>query len=308
MSDLYQDPEWPRAGSWLHGEISGGTLGRLAVLGVPANQGSITPGRCDLAPAAIRAALNRFSTYDLEHHRNLLDLSVSDLGDLDIAGKRPEDAFDSIRQATNKAASQANAVVLLGGDNSVTYPGVIALDECGLITFDAHLDLRSLHRGLSNGNPLRALLARGFPGHRIVQIGIQSFANSEPYMRVAKEASIRVITADEVRRKGIETIVGEALDLIKANAIYVDLDLDVLDRAFAPATPGSRPGGLTPSDVRIAARLCGEDPRVRVLDIVEMDPTQDVADQTALAAAACFLSFASGVHRRCSLSQAVRNS
>ena len=126
-------------------------------------------------------------------------------------------------------------------------------------------------------------------------------------MRVAQDAGIRVITVDEVHRKGIAVVVAEALDYIKASGIYVDLDLDVLDRVFAPATPGSRPGGLTPPDIRLAARLCGEDARVRVLDIVEMDPTQDVADQTALVAAACFLSFASGVHRRCSLSPDVRN-
>jgi len=94
--------------------------------------------------------------------------------------------------------------------------------------------------------------------------------------------------------------VREALDSFTTEFIYVDLDLDVLDRAFAPATPGSRPGGLTPWEMRTAARVCGEFARVRVFDLVEMDPEQDIAGQTALCAAACLLSFASGVHRRCS--------
>ena len=75
----------------------------------------------------------------------------------------------------------------------------------------------------------------------------------------------------------------------------MDLDLDVLDRAYAPATPGSRPGGLTPHHIRKAARVCGTHPKVRILDLVEMDPTRDIADATALAAAACLLEFASGV-------------
>lgn len=306
MTPLFQDPNWPRAGSWLRGEIQGRELGRLAVIGAPANGGSITPGRCDLAPAAARSALDRYSTFDLEHGRNVADLMVQDYGDLDVAARPPERAFEPVRDAV--AGATADAVILLGGDNSITYPGVTALGECALITFDAHLDLRDLAPGLTNGNPIRALLESGFPGARIAQIGIQPFANSEPYFRVAEQAGIRVITADHVRRRGIETVVEEILAALPGMPIYVDLDLDVLDRAFAPATPGSRPGGLTPSDIRTAARLCGEDARVRVLDIVEMDPLQDIASQTALAAAACVLSFASGVHGRCSQSHAVAHS
>jgi formiminoglutamase len=308
MSALYRDPHWPRAGEWLRGTVAGGTLGKLAVVGAPANRGSITPGRCDLAPAAIRAALDRFSTYDADRRLNLLDLAIADRGDAAIAGLRPEDAFDAVRDAVAAAVAVSDAAIVLGGDNSVTYPAASALGSCGLVTFDAHLDLRSLDGGLSNGNPVRALLAGGFPGRRIVQIGIQPFANSEDYMNVAVEAGISVITTDQVRRRGIETVVGEALAGLDTDTIYVDLDLDVLDRAFAPATPGSRPGGLTPWDLRTAAGLCGECAQVRVLDLVEMDPEQDVASQTALAAAACLLSFAAGVHRRCSQLPAARRS
>lgn len=306
MSALFHDPNWPRAGAWLSGEVPGGGLGRLAVTGAPANRGSITPGRCDLAPAATRAALYQYSTFDLEFERNVADLLVEDFGDLPIADRAPEAAYPAVFDAVTRSA--APATILLGGDNSITYPGAMALGECSVITFDAHLDLRDTDRGLTNGNPIRALLEGGFPGSRIVQIGIQPFANSECYWRVARDAGIRVVTADEVGRRGIEAVVGEALARLPGLPIYVDLDLDVLDRAFAPATPGSRPGGLTPRELRTASRLCGEDPRVCVLDIVEMDPARDVANQTALAAAACFLSFASGVHYRCSRSLAAPNS
>lgn len=300
MSALYHDENWPRAGAWLRGELGSGKLGRLAVIGAPVCRGSITPGRCDLAPAAVRHALDRFSTFDLEDSRDLLDLDVTDSGDLDIAGSTPEEAFEPIRHAA--ADAPADAVVLLGGDNSITYPGVTALGDCGLITFDAHLDLRALDRGLTNGNPIRALLAAGFPGERIIQIGIQSFANSEAYMKAATRAGIRVITADQVRARGIASVVVGALDMLSAAAVYVDLDLDVLDRAFAPATPGSRPGGLMPWELRAAVRICGASPKVRAIDLVEMDPEKDIADQTALCAAACLLSFAAGVHQRCSRS------
>ncbi len=308
MTKLHNDPNWPRAGAWLRGEIAGGTLGRLSVIGAPANRGSITPGRCDQAPASIRRALDRFSTFDLDQHTNLLDLAIRDLADMDIAELSPEDAVDPIRKGVVEALQDSEAAILLGGDNSITFPAVQALQDCGLITFDAHLDLRGLEGGLTNGNPIRALLHKGFPGDQIVQIGIQSFANSKAYFELASEAGIRIFTADQVRLKGIESIVRDALQTFDSGSVYVDLDLDVLDRAFAPAAPGSRPGGLTPSDLRTAARLCGEYARVRVLDLVEVDPSQDVADQTSLAAAACLLSFASGVHRRCSRSSVVPHS
>jgi formiminoglutamase len=302
MTTLHHDPHWPRAGAWLRGELRGGTLGKLAVLGAPANRGSLTPGRCDLAPAAIRSALDRFSTFDVDYRSNLLDLSIQDLGDADIAGLTPEDALDPIRKSVAAAVEDSDAVIVLGGDNSITFPAVEALGESNLITFDAHLDLRSLDGGLTNGNPIRALLSKGFPGERIVQIGIQSFANSEAYLDVAQAAGIRVVSVDEVRRQGVETTVRDALAAFTSGPVYVDFDLDVLDRAFAPATHGSRPGGLTPTELRTAAHLCGEFARVRAIDFVEIDPERDVADQTSLCAAACLLSFASGVHQRCSRS------
>ena len=71
-------------------------------------------------------------------------------------------------------------------------------------------------------------------------------------------------------------MVSGALELLaaKTDAIYVDLDMDVLDRAVAPACPGSRPGGLQPWMLRRAAHLCGAHPSVRILDIVEIDPTK----------------------------------
>jgi formiminoglutamase len=305
---LHNDSHWPRASAWLRGEIPGGALGRIAVIGAPVSRGSITPGRCDLAPQAIRAALDRYSPYDVEHDADLCELSAQDYGDLDVAGLMPEEAFEPVRAGVARAWRDAEAVIVLGGDNSITLPGCRALgDRAGLITFDAHLDLRDLEGGLSNGNPIRALLRAGLSGGNIVQIGVQAFANSATYASVAAEAGIRVVTADQVRLQGVDAVVRDALKSLAVEAVYVDMDLDVLDRAYSPATPGSRPGGLTPWELRRAARLCGVDGRVRAIDFVEVDPEKDVADQTVLAAAACMLSFVSGVHERCSLLRDARS-
>ena len=286
MSD---DPNWPRASAWLRGEFARGAVPSLAVIGMPMNK-SLTPGRCDLAPDAVREALNRYSTFDVELGIDLRALSVVDRGD--------------VGELTPDSVAGSTPTVLLGGDNSVTLPGVRAmgfpLERCGLLTFDAHHDLRDLARGLTNGNPIRALLAEGLLGENIVQIGIQAFTNSAAYAAVAREEGITVVTAEAVYASGIDVAVSRALATLsaKTDALYVDLDVDVLDRAFAPACPGSRPGGLQSWMLRRAARICGAHPSVRMMDIVEVDPSQDLADVTCLGAASFLLAFASGVASR----------
>lgn len=230
------------------------------------------------------------------------EVKARDLGDLPLADARPETALEPLSTAVAKAAADAEAVVLLGGDNSVTRPGVrgLGLENAALLTIDAHLDLRDTSRGLTNGNPVRALLEDGLPGSNVVQIGIQAFANSRQYAEVARDAGITVVTVDEARRRGVEAVTVEALETLagRAGVIYVDVDVDVLDRAFAPGSPGSRPGGLSPADIKAAARTAGRHPKVRAMDIVEVDPTKDVADVTVLAAASFLLSFAAGLAAR----------
>ncbi len=143
-------------------------------------------------------------------------------------------------------------------------------------------------------------MADGLPGRNIVQIGIQPFANSQAYAQVANDAGIGVVTMSQIRAHGVERLLTESLDDLSGRVehIYVDLDIDSLDRIFAPATPGSRPGGLTPYELRRVAWFCGAHPKVRAIDLVEVDPTQDVASVTAMATASCLLSFASGLLAR----------
>lgn len=314
---MSNDPRWPRAKAWLAGDHHSETVGRLAVVGAPVGLGAITPSRCDLAPAAIRDALGRFSTWDEPDPHggpereepwrgtDVRSLIARDLGDLEVAERSPDEAFESVRDGVARALGGSDAVVVLGGNNSITRPGVhalgVPLDRVGLLTLDAHFDLRDTADGMGNGNPVRALLEDGLPGENVRQIGIQPFANSAAYHEIAHEAGISFLTAERVRREGVEEVVSRALTQLAARdveAIYVDLDVDVVDRAFAPACPGSRPGGLTPMEVRTAARLCGRFGRVRAMDLVEIDPTKDVADMTALAAASFLLAFASGLADR----------
>jgi formiminoglutamase len=302
---MHSDRLWPTAADWLGAEAASGRSCAVGVIGIPLHIASITPGRCDLAPAAIRSILRRASVYDVEHDRDLRALAIRDFGDLPVAALRPEAALVPIVENVGSVAAAAHqATVILGGDNSVTRPAFHALwrrtARAGLLTLDAHFDLRACDSGLTNGNPIRALLHDGLAGSCIVQIGIQPFANSREYADVARDAGIRFVAAGEASRRGIESTVRDALDQLSAVAdeIYVDADLDVLERCSAPGTPGARAGGLTAAELRQALLLCGAHPRVRMIDFVEFDPAADIADITAHSAAMAFLSFLSGVAGR----------
>lgn len=296
------DPKWPRASAWLAGDHMPDPVATLAVLGAPVRLGSISGGRFDLTPSAVRQALDRLSTWDGE--RDIRAVRARDQGDLDLADATPETALTPLSGGVGGSLPTAEAIAIIGGDNSITRPAVRglgpALARVGLLTLDAHHDLRDTSEGLTNGNPVRALLEDGLPGANVWQIGIQPFANSAAYAAVAREAGIRVVAIDAVRGRGMEATIHDALDDLadRSDAIHVDLDVDVLDRAYAPAPPGARPGGLTPADLFTAARLAGTHPKVRAIDIVEVDPERDVADITVLTAARCLLEFAAGLATR----------
>ena len=301
MSD---DPNWPRASAWLGGDRLPETVHSLAVIGAPIRRGSISGGRFDLAPTAIRRALERFSTFDVAPPRDIRAVAARDEGDLDVADAAPEEALTPLAGAVGGTLDAFDAIAILGGDNSVTRPACRGLgprlERIGLVTLDAHHDVRDTSGGLTNGNPVRALIDDGLPGRNVVQIGIQPFANSPEYARFAAASGIRWVAADTVRQDGIEMVFAATLPELAArvDSIYVDLDVDVLDRAFAPACPGARPGGLMPWELQTAARLAGAHPKVRAIDIVEVDPERDRAEATAMAAASFVLAFAAGRARR----------
>ena len=159
--------------------------------------------------------------------------------------------------------------------------------------------MRELDDGLHSGNAVSALLEDGMQGHHVVHIGIQDYVNSAEYAQIARNAGVNYITASAVFNDGIERVMKDAFEHLRdLDAIYFNLDLDVLDRAFAPAAPGSKPGGLMAWQLRRISYLCGSHYNCKVMDIVELDPERDVSEITAFAAAACFLSFASGTIER----------
>jgi len=265
------------------------TVAPVGLVGAPLAAGSVTPGQCDLAPALLRQTLRRIGRYDVETGREL-STRITDRGDAEIAGLSIADATGPIRERVAISAGLHQLTLLVGGNNAVTRPGVlglgVSLEKVGLITLDAHFDMRDTHEGLSNGNPVRALMDDGLSGTNIAQIGLASFANSRKMHEDAKAAGNLVVNMSEVRRLGIALAVDRALEHVgHCEVVVVDCDIDVIDRSQFPAAPGARPGGMAAHDFYAAVRRLAAERRVRVIDLTEWDPPLDSTDLSALTAA-----------------------
>ncbi|UOR02700.1 arginase family protein [Leucobacter allii] len=305
---LPHDPSWPRTGGWPPAEDVSGPLD-LALIGVPTARTSLSPTGADATPGAIRAALRRYAGHlsapgsPAERGAEpelVIDeaLAIVDAGD----AEDPDTDAGEARAARRIAGlgSRARLVVALGGDNALTVPAALgvwgdAIGTAGLITLDAHHDLRD---GRSNGSPVRRLVEAGLNPRRVVQIGIADFANSRAYRSRARELGITVVHRDELHERPLAEVAAEALAIAGAagGPIHVDLDVDVCDRAVAPACPASLPGGLQAHELRRLTRLLAADPRVRGVDIAEVDASADAPDgRTVRLAALLVLEAAAGL-------------
>jgi formiminoglutamase len=265
-----------------------GPQGEVALLGAPMEAGSVTPGRCDLAPATLRRALKRFSTYNVETGEEL-SVAVRDAGDVAVQGLSPADGFTPIRDAAAACTASHGLTLLIGGNNAVTRPAAhalgVPLDRVGLITLDAHFDLRETGGGPMNGNPIRCLLEDGLPGANICQIGLAPWANTRKMHEDAVAAGIGVYPMGSVRRHGLLRVLDDALSrLVHTEVLMVDFDIDVIERGHFPGAPGARPGGMHPDMFFRAARQLAAQPKVRLVDLTEFDPSLDVSDLSALTA------------------------
>ena len=295
------DPNWPRADVWLARESPEPDV---LVVGVPSSKASLSPSRADLAPLIVRERLHRFSTYHGELDVDFGQVKVRDMGNWPISELDRVPLIGEVMRLA-RGLPAADLTLFLGGDNAITRPLVGSrsddLTRIGLITFDAHHDVRSLDDGPTNGTPVRGLLEEhGLPGQNVVQIGIHSFANSQHYRSYCEQNGITTVTMDQVDRIGIRAAVDVALSQLSAvcETIYVDVDVDVLDRAFAPACPGSRPGGMTVRQLSAGVIRCAAHPAVRAMDFVEVDPEADIAGQTMDIMAHLLLSAVAGYATR----------
>ena len=291
---MTDDPLWPRA-STLLGAPGSSPVG---LVGVPLSRSSISPSQAHLTPAAVRRALHRLPTF----HAGLgVDVpALADAGDLDVASLGGTDAVAAVLAGLRELPSH-DLLLLIGGDNLVTWPAVEALspdlDRVGLLTLDAHHDVRGFHAGATNGTPVRGLMDAGL--EHVTQVGIGDLTNSRDHRQWCADSGIVVVPASACRGR-VGQVVRIALDRLaeSCDVLHVDLDVDVVDRAFVPGCPGARPGGLLPHELLEAAVEAGRHPKVRSVDVVEVDAAADVNDVTVQLAAMCLLSAAAGFAAR----------
>ena len=286
---LPHDPLWPRASSLFSQQSE--NQADVTVVGIPASQTSLSPTSAHQTPNAIRQALQRYSTAHSDPRVNLEKVFLQDAGDITSPDSDEAAAISELKSIAAKSA----LVIALGGDNSITFCGVQAMQATGLITLDAHYDLRD---GVSNGSPVRRLIEAGLSGKRVVQIGIADFSNSTEYAKRAKDFGITVIPRSELRSKSIEDIWAIALS-VAGDKVFVDFDMDVCDRSVVPACPAAAPGGISADELRQFAFLAGSSPSVIGADITEIDASKDSADErTVRLAALGVLEMAAGFSTR----------
>jgi formiminoglutamase len=269
---LPHDPLWPRASSLFSEKES--SHSDAILVGIPAHQRSISSTNAHQTPAAIRESLQRYSLAHSNPAVRLEDLQIWDAGDLTNPDVDEAKTIDEVRNHARKS----RLFVAIGGDNSITFSVAQGIGARGLITFDAHYDLRD---GESNGSPVRRLIEAGLSGTRVVQIGIAEFSNSPAYAERARKYGITVIHRSELRKFSCGEIWKRALD-IAGDQLHVDFDIDVCDRSVVPACPAAAPGGISADEIRQFAFLAGASSQVRSIDITEIDASKDAADQRTI--------------------------
>ncbi len=294
---MSKDALWPSAASWL--APAGAGQSDLGLFGVLASETSISATGANTTPAEIRVALGRYSTYSWSQNKDLQDLSFADFGDSETPDS--PDGESQTMQLAKKVSENSKLSIALGGDNSITYAvmrGVFGeeLANAGLITFDAHHDLRD---GVSNGSPVRRLIEAGLPGTSVVQIGINDFSNSPQYAVRAKEFGVHVIPRSALRNRTADSVMDEALSKLGNKKLHVDIDMDVCDRSVVPACPAAAPGGISADELRQFAFLVGKASGVVSVDITEIDAMADSADgRTVRLGALTVLELANGLASR----------
>ncbi|WP_226641969.1 formimidoylglutamase [Mesobacillus subterraneus] len=280
---------------------SEGETGNIGLIGLPYSKTSISLSQASDAPKTIRASLSSFSTFSGERAKDYENVKILDFGDVQTHPTEMEESIErlyvSVKEMLEKNACQRH--IMLGGDHGVSYPSIRAFKEhygeIGVIQWDAHHDVRNLDDGgRTNGTPFRSLIEGGhLKGAHLVQIGIRDYANAKEYHEYTKEKGISVYTMEDIEISGIIPIIKKELERLSelVDIIYLSVDMDVVDQAFAPGCPAIGPGGITSRELLASISAAASHEKVKAMDIVEIDPSKDFRDMTSRLAAAAMLRF-----------------
>jgi len=268
----------------------------VAVVGAPFDVAVPHRPGARFGPRAIRAAsyLQQAGLYHLGLRVEPFQvLRGVDAGDAPCIPGDIERSHEAIRRKLRELLEAAPACVpiILGGDHSITFPaaGVVADHygrRVGIIHFDAHADAANDSWGvlLSHGTPMRRLIEAGHvAGRNFVQVGLRGYWPGPDVLAWMAEQGMRSHFIYEIERRGFEAVIEEAIHqaLEGADFVYLSVDIDVLDPAFAPGTGTPEPGGLSARELLWAVRTIVGRVELVGMDVVEVSPPYDPAGITA---------------------------
>ncbi|ELZ20279.1 formimidoylglutamase [Halosimplex carlsbadense 2-9-1] len=287
------------------------------LVGEPYDGGVIGRRGAADGPAAIRESLAAAKTHHVDvgpvarderrrgtpghdHGSTGQSLALGDLGDVALPdqteGGGPDVAStqERVREVTSDLYGRGAVPVFLGGDNSLTYPNAAPLldrGSLGAISFDAHLDCREVRNGTgpTSGTPYRQLFADGLD--ELAVVGARNFETSTAYHDFLHEQGGRVFTPAEVAADPIDAMDDAIASLGDVDAIYVSVDVDVLDAAAAPGVSAPTPGGLLTRELYRLLEHVATHGRVASFEVVECAPSLDEGGRTVDAAARALAHF-----------------
>ena len=244
------------------------------ILGVPLDVTSTYRSGARFAPLAIREASLNIETHSFRTNMDVEDLKIHDLGDLHIAGEVDE-TLKRLELVTKDLLKAKKIPIYIGGEHTITLGVMRSVGEnVALVSFDAHLDMRNEYMGLTTSHTtfMRRINEQINP-HKILEIGTRAVCKEE--LDYAKKSNTQFLTVQRIRRDGVEKTT-EKIDTLLADCdkIYLTIDMDVLDPAFAPAVQNPEPDGLdTPLFLDLLGKVC--DHRIVAFDLVEVAPHYD---------------------------------
>jgi agmatinase len=262
---------------------------RAAIYGIPWDSMAVGRSGASYGPRGIREiSSTQFLSYNATWDFDLIEaLAPVDCGDAQIIPGNPERSFEIAQTAISQIVAAGAVPVTLGGDHSVTIPAVRAVAEhisdAGLVLIDTHLDtaLDVGGESLSNCCPITRALEAGFSPQRTVLIGMSGWMNPRTEIAYCREHGITVIWLDDIWAAGVPAALERALEIAGGGkGIYLTVDVDSLDAAYAAGTSVPTPGGLTARELLELVRGIGRAGLVG-LDVVETAPSLEATSATA---------------------------
>jgi agmatinase len=287
----------------------------VAIVGAPFDEGVSNRPGTRFGPRAIRQADNFPLSPPSRPHMHLgvdpfAELSVVDYGDAECMPADLARSHAEIEARVGEILRAGAIPVVLGGDHSLAYPDMHAMamhhgmGEVGVIHFDTHADTAPALWGveLSHGSPMRRVVDDGsIAGEHFIQVGLRGYFPDPSDFDWMRGVGLRWHSMYEIEERGFQRVLDDVVATARAElpeTIFLSVDVDVLDPAFAPGTGTPEPGGLTPRELLSGVRrICSELP-VGGIEVVEVLPAYDPGNITALVAHRCVLEALCGIALR----------